>query len=535
MLRKLKLSSRLMGAFFLISLILVTLAAYSVNRLGVMGRVFQYSVQRGSCAARRLAEFGAELSSIKSLMSAHFASWDEQSMVKIETQVDEKLAVAANLVGKLGSGAENEHIKTLWIGLDTSVKEALKMSKAFQKEDAVAAFNKGEGLKAQLETDDAISSRLRQSLKDVAVYRDRSLLLHRQVRGYVIVAAVFAVLLSLCVGFLIARSISRPLTALAKHAVAISNGDLRQEIPNLRREDEVGILAKAFHDMVINLRDQISSTLEGVNILTTSATEIATTVSQLSMGTSETSAAVRQTTTTVEQVKQAAKVAGTKAKAVAQSSQKVVQISQTGTQASEKTVEKMTLIKEQMESIRETVERLSEHGQAIEDIIESVQDLANQSNLLAVNASIEAARAGDQGKGFAVVAHEIKSLADQSKKSTLQIRSILDDTRDRVNAVVMATEQGGKAVDSGVEQSMQAGESIQMLAGSVQESSQAASVIEAATEEQFAGVDHVSGAMENIDQAMRQNMDGVSQLEDAVHRLEDLGVVLKETVERYRL
>ena len=111
----------------------------------------------------------------------------------------------------------------------------------------------------------------------------------------------------------------------------------------------------------------------------------------------------------------------------------------------------MNLIKTQMESIGETVVRLSDQSRAIEDIIASVQDLADQSNLLAVNASIEAARAGDQGKGFAVVAHEIKTLADQSKEATEHIRTILDDTRKWVSAAVMATEQGGKAVEAGLQ------------------------------------------------------------------------------------
>ena len=131
--------------------------------------------------------------------------------------------------------------------------------------------------------------------------------------------------------------------------------------------------------------------------------------------------------------------------------------------------------------------KLSDQGKAIEEIIEVVQDLADQSNLLAVNASIEAARAGDRGKGFAVVAHEIKTLADQSKEATEQVRGILQETRQWISAVVMATEQGIKAVEAGVEQSALAGESIEALVSSVVQSSHAASIIETTSDQQAVG------------------------------------------------
>ena len=187
-----------------------------------------------------------------------------------------------------------------------------------------------------------------------------------------------------------------------------------------------------------------------------------------------------------------------------------------------------------MSSIGETVVKLSEHSKAIEEIVAAVQDLADQSNLLAVNASIEAARAGDRGKGFAVVAHEIKSLADQSKEATDQIRTILGDTQRWVGAVVMATEQGSKAVEAGVEQSILAGEAIQSLATSVQTSSQAASVIDVSSQQQFTGVEQVASAMASIETAMRQNIEGTKQLEDEAKRLEELGDSLKSSIERYK-
>jgi methyl-accepting chemotaxis protein len=178
---------------------------------------------------------------------------------------------------------------------------------------------------------------------------------------------------------------------------------------------------------------------------------------------------------------------------------------------------------------------LSEQSQAIDEIVSSVQDLADQSNLLAVNASIEAARAGDQGRGFAVVSQEIKTLADQSKNATDQIRTILDDTRKWVSTVVMATEQGTKAVESGVEQSVLAGESIKSLVDRVASSAQEATVIAASTDEQLAGIEQASSAMVQIEKAMHQNLEGTSQVEVAAKKLESLGNTLNELVKYYKV
>jgi methyl-accepting chemotaxis protein len=351
----------------------------------------------------------------------------------------------------------------------------------------------------------------------------------------VIGSAILVSMVMALVGFLIARTISRPVSTLADAVTQVSAGDLNVEIPMQDRGDELGVLAKAIRGMVTSLRDQIRQTLEGVTVLAASANEISTTVSQLATSTARTSSAVAQTTTTVEEVRQAAKMASEKARQVAENAQKSVIVSESGKTATEDTIHRMNLIKEQMESIGETVVKLSEHSRAIENIIVSVQDLADQSNLLAVNASIEAARAGDQGKGFAVVAQEIKTLADQSRQATEQARSILGDTRRWVSAVVMATELGGKAVDAGVSQSTLAGESIRSLAQDVSGSSQAATVIHSSSEQQVAGVEQVARAMAHIAEAMSQNMAGASQLETAARRLEELGSSLQAVVQRYKL
>jgi methyl-accepting chemotaxis protein len=370
-------------------------------------------------------------------------------------------------------------------------------------------------------------SRIAATRAAIAARKDRTM---RFVSWTVPCTSIFTVLIF----FFVSGTITRAFEQARELVRAVTEGNLTGRM-EVRSDNEVGRLAKALNDMVDALRNQADQVLEGVGVLSASASEIAATGSQLAAGTSRSSSSVTETTATVEEVRQAAQVAGEQAKTVAENSRHAVEISNSGRQATEDTIRGMNQIKEQMESIADTVLKLNEHSEAIEEIIAAVKDLADQSNLLAVNASIEAARAGDQGKGFAVVAQEIKTLADQSKAATEQVRAMLDDTRKWVRAVVMATEQGGRAVDAGVEQSVLAGEAIRALTESVAASSQAASVIEASSEQQMVGVDQVAIAISGIDEAIRGNLDAANQLEGAAGRLKDLGDSLKIVVERTKL
>jgi methyl-accepting chemotaxis protein len=274
---------------------------------------------------------------------------------------------------------------------------------------------------------------------------------------------------------------------------------------------------------------------EGANVLATAASEIVATTTQVAAGAAETATAVAETTSTVEEVKKTAELSSDKAQYVSETAQKAAQVSQSGRAAVEQSIEGVNRVREQMEALAQSIVRLSEQGQAIAEIIATVNDLAEQSNLLAVNAAIEAARAGEQGKGFGVVAQEIKSLAEQSKQATGQVRTILGDIQKATAAAVLSAEQGAKAVEAGVKQSLEAGEAIKVLAQSISEAAQAATQIAASSRQQQVGMDQVVVAMENIRQASAQNVTGTKQAETAAHNLSDLGQKLRGVVVRYAL
>jgi methyl-accepting chemotaxis protein len=324
---------------------------------------------------------------------------------------------------------------------------------------------------------------------------------------------------------------TQSLRRMAEVAAQIAKGDLRVDI---KPSSEKDILANSFTQMGENLRRTTSDISEAINTLGSSASEILAGTTQVASGTSETATAISETTTTVEEVRQASQLSSKKAQNVSDIANKVDQVSRDGQKAVEETSSGMRNIRDQMDSIAATIVRLSEQSQSIGGIIAVVNDLADQSNLLAVNAAIEAARAGEQGKSFAVVAQEIRSLAEQSKQATAQVRDILGDVQKATSAAVMATEQGSKAVEAGVKQSAQAGEAIRVLAEGIGEAVQAATQIAASSQQQVVGMDQIGTAMENINQAGAETAASMRQMETAAKNLHELGEKLKQLIEQYK-
>lgn len=344
-----------------------------------------------------------------------------------------------------------------------------------------------------------------------------------------------SLMLGIALVLLLNRIIAIPLNRISGVAGQVAMGDLTVKLPANERRDEVGVLAESFRGMLENVGGMIRDISEGISVLASAASEIMASTSQVASGATETAAAVSETTATVEEVKQTVQLTDAKARNVSDAAQRAVQVAQGGRKGVEETIAGMGQIQEQVASIAECIIRLSEQGQAIGEINATVNDLAEQSNLLAVNAAIEAAKAGEQGKGFAVVAQEVKSLAEQSKEATAQVRAILFDIQKATNTAVMVTEQGSKAVEAGVRQSKEAGDAIRQMGESIEVSARAALQIAASSQQQLTGMDQVALAMENIKQASEQNVTGMKQVEMTVQNLHDLGQKLKGMVEQYKV
>lgn len=355
---------------------------------------------------------------------------------------------------------------------------------------------------------------------------------------WVIAALALLVLLWAVAGL---NGVVKRTVALAAVSGRVREGDLDATAP-ATGSDELASLGTAFNEMTADLKQRIESETrdrerleaaltaiaDSTHSLSSAATEILASTSEQAAGMREQASAVAETVTTVDEVLQTSEQAAERANAVFESSQRAAEVSSAGRQTVDETVELMTKVQEQSSAMAEGIMRLAEHGQEIGEIIAAVTDIADQTNLLAVNASIEASRAGQHGTGFTVVASEIKELSEQSKKATTKIRQILNEIQKSTNRAVLATEESTKSVSRALKAANESGNSIRSLEETIIDASRAAAQIAASSAQQNTGMSQIQQAMSHINEASTQNLAATKQTEQAAKDLNDLGRRLKD-------
>lgn len=279
---------------------------------------------------------------------------------------------------------------------------------------------------------------------------------------------------------------------------------------------------------ITTVKEEEQQMRHGVAVLTSAIAQITASLAQFASSAAETATSVQETAVTMAEVKQMATVTGQKAKELSANAQQTAWVSQTGEQTVQEVVGDMTRLREQMTIIAHSVTRLQEQSEVIQEMISLINDVAEQSNLLSINAAIEAAKAGDYGKGFSVVAKEIQGLAGRSKQAAAQVRKTLSDIHKATMEATHVTEQGVVAATGGVQRSAEAGDAIHILAQNITESTATVTQITDGSNQQLRGIEQVTIALENIRNVSLQNVDGIRQIEHAAQDLQQLGQTLTQ-------
>lgn len=365
-----------------------------------------------------------------------------------------------------------------------------------------------------------------------------------ELRNWSITLGVVTIVAVLLAAVYVSRSISKPIVQLTDLTRRIAAGDLGQTL-KVESRDEIGELADAFNKMTADLKgtvvsrdalvnemsqkEKLSQAIrEVVDRLSTTSAEIVAATTQQSSGARQQATAVAETVATVEEVSRTADQAADRAKTVADSVRRSDEVGKVGRKAVEDSIRVLNQAKERSDQVAESIVVLAEQTQAIGEIIATVSEIAEQTNLLSLNASIEASRAGEHGRGFTVVAGEVKALADQSKKSTVQVRTILETIQKATNSAVYSTEQSIKAMIEAISTTQQADDTIKMLAQMIAHASTSSAQILASAGQQATGMSQIGQAMVHINQVATQNLKATAQTDQAARDLDVLGRRLTE-------
>jgi len=328
----------------------------------------------------------------------------------------------------------------------------------------------------------------------------------RAATNLVIILSLIAALLATVIGVLITRSITRPINKAVKVAQTVAAGDLTSHI-EVNTSDETGELLQALKDMNDSLQTIVSQVRLGTDTIATATTQIAIGNLDLSSRTEqqagaleETASAMEEITSTVQQNAEHARHANTLAKTASEVARKG------GSVVSE---------------VVGTMDSISESAKKIVDIISVIDGIAFQTNILALNAAVEAARAGEQGRGFAVVASEVRNLAQRSASAAKEIKALIGDSVEKVEA-------GSRMVGL-------AGATMTEVVDSVKRVTDVISEITAAGQEQTTGIEQINNAVVEMDNVTQQNAALVEEAAAAAGSLQNQAKILADIVSVFNI
>lgn len=552
-------ANRILLGFAAIVLLLLGLGLYGLNQISTVTQTSEMIVARDLAMVRQLTllrDAESDMQDLRTRNASRFLlrqlgrdvpagelpqQW-QQMASRTEALLGEMLSTATRNAATATNAARGggwQQIAQLLGQATQSLREireqSLAQMAAIRAADVDTVLATGTTVVGTHDALGQLIDRTQDALNEViAAGQQRSNAVYEESRLSVVVALGVAVLLGLVIALLIRRSIVHPLDAFMEFVGRVGRGDLSGP-PAAAGADELGQLGATLNAMVDGLRQLAKQSREATENLNAAAAEIRASTQEQAASVEEQLAAVQETAATVDEITHSGSQIGKRAQEVIASAQATVQTSGAGLKAVDETVRAMEQIREQAEAVAGNIVALSEKTQAIGEIIATVNDISERSHLLALNAAIEAAAAGEQGRSFSVVAAEMKTLADQAKEATAQVRSILGDIQRGINSSVMLTEEAVKRVAAGRERTDTTHATISEITARIQESVQTFQQIVASTNQQQLGIEQVMGALQNIRQASQQTAAGTRQLDTAAGNLTQLSGQLVGLADRYRV
>ncbi len=315
----------------------------------------------------------------------------------------------------------------------------------------------------------------------------------------------------------------------------LSQGNLTLEVKQKDGDDVISRIYAALYTMVNNLRELITQIKDASATLASASTEISSSADQLAAAGQQQTMQANEVAAAVEQMAEITRSNTENAKNTAVQARGNSDIAKEGAEIVRRTVHKMGEISRVVSSAAETVKRLGDASAQINEIISVINEIAEQTNLLALNAAIEAARAGEHGKGFAVVADEVRKLAERTTQATQEIENMIRNIQKETQDAVKSMESGTREVTEGIELARQAGEALDKIEQSAQKVGEFVEMISVSSEEQYSAISQIAKNIDSITSVVKESSNGIQEIARSAAELSRLTEYLNSLIGRFHL